>query len=256
LENAQAVERQSDRSNRLDANVQGLAQQLAELSTMPEAQQQLMTLLENLNVAVVATEERSHRMTTTETEATTTVNGGASESSAGSSSSCIVRTASKTVTEESVSRLKLEFSRFQKRACVPECECTCHIRRRYRSSSFVQKLLGEFFIGFSSLPLLSKPCSDSRCTQKSPFSATFTYYLPSWLLQKMISLVFITTSQGDPAACIKVRPLSHDFSIYRAVETNKLENVQTLLDKRLAHPSASFEGYVKEATSLNKLFTS
>jgi hypothetical protein len=239
LENARSVQHQADRSNEVDVALQRVTQQLAELSVMPESQRQLISLLENLNVGIVASEERSSRTTTT----TTAMTGISTDSAAATSTgSAVIRQSSTTVTEESVSRLKLEFSRFQKRGCAAECECVCHQRRRYRSPSFAQKVLGELFIGFSSLPLLSKSCTDDRCTQKSTFSATFTYYLPTLLLSKMISLVFITTSQGDPAACLKVRPLSSDFSLYRAVEGNNLQTIQTMIDNRSAHPSATFKG--------------
>ena len=216
---------------------------------IPEAQRQLITLVENLNTAVVTTEERSRQNTTTTTteiahvvsNPVTTSSGGETRDASQPDSSTIT-TSSTTVSTESVSKLKLEFSRFQKRGCVPECECKCHQRRRYRSPSFIQKILGELFIGFSNLPLLSTRCSDDRCTQKSPFSATLTYYLPTLFLKKMVSLVLITTSQGDPAACLKVRPLSSDFSIYRAVENKNLQAVRKMVDSRQSHPSATFKG--------------
>ncbi|KAH7149008.1 hypothetical protein B0J13DRAFT_662788 [Dactylonectria estremocensis] len=249
LENTQTAQQQNDRSNQFDAALQGLAQQLAELSVVPESQQQLIQLIENLNTAVITAEERSRQTTqTTTTETAVATSDSVAASAAGESSPrppsshAVVTTTSTTVSTESVSRLKLEFSRFQKRGCLATCGCSCHQRRRYKSPSFAQKVLGEVFIGFSSLPLLSKPCQDGRCTQRSPFSATFTYYLPTLFLNKMISLVFITTSQGDPAACVKVRPLSTDFSIYRAIERNDLQSVHNMVDKRLAHPSATFKG--------------
>ena len=213
---------------------------------MPEAQRQLVTLVEDLNSAIVTSEERRQTTTTTTETAqvftTPLATSSRGEQNAAQTCGSLTTTSSNTTSTESVSRLKLEFSRFQKRGCVSECECTCHQRRRYRSPSFAQKVLGELFIGFSTLPMLSTHCSDDRCTQRSPFSATLTYYLPTLFLKKMVSLVLITTSQGDPAACIKVRPLSSDFSIYRAVEGNNLQAVRKMVDSRSAHPSATFKG--------------
>ncbi|KAK0753875.1 ankyrin repeat-containing domain protein [Schizothecium vesticola] len=265
LENTRTAQRQTERNDYFDSRLQTLAQQLAELSMIPESQQQLLALIEGLSVAAVAsgeasTSSRTSTTTVTTTAVTTTGSGGdetqvtpdpaeGNQQAPGPSpqqpteTTTTQTTRSTTVTSsESVSRLKLEFSRFQKQGCIPDCECACHQRRRYKSPSFAQRLLGEFFLGFSSLPLLSKRCTDARCTQRSPFSATFTYYLPTFLLSKMVSLVFITTSQGDPAACVKIRPLSTDFSIYRRVEKGDTEGVRSLLDRRLAHPSATFKG--------------
>ncbi|KAJ4120170.1 hypothetical protein NW769_000016 [Fusarium oxysporum] len=58
----------------------------------------------------------------------------------------------------------------------------------------------------------------------------------------MVSLVYMTTTQGDPAICIKVRPLSTDFSIYRAIEKCDVGGIHKMLEGRLVHPSASFKG--------------
>ena len=243
LENARAVQQQSERSDGFHATLQDLAQQLARLRVVPEGQRQLVNLLESLNTAIVTLEERSAQVTTRTTETTqVTTNSSDEDRGAGQNSHPVVTTSSTTTSRESVSTLKLEFSRFQKRGCAPECECSCHQRRRYRSPSFLQSVLGQLFVGFSTLPLLSSTCSDSRCTQRSPFSATLTYYLPTVFLKKMISLILITTAQGDPAACIKVRPLNSDFSIYRAVEKNDIQTVHRMLVSRSAHPSAGFRG--------------
>jgi len=246
LEHAEAVQRQAERSDQFDATLRDLAEQLAELRTIPESQRQLVSLMTALNGAVITSEQSSRRTTTTRViERTSAVDGQSSQNT-------VLQARSRTVTEESVSRLKLEFSRFQKRACAPDCECSCHLRRRYQTPKFMEKLVGQFFVGFSSLPLLSQSCTDARCTEKSPFSATVTYYLPIWLLRKMVSLVFITTSQGDPAACIKVRPLNSDFTFYRAVEQNRLQDVQNMLEKRTAHPSAGYYGCVNKKILLRK----
>lgn len=248
LENAQTLQQQTERSDQFNSILQGFVQQLADLGRMPEAQRQLVALAESLNTAVLTLEERSRLTTMTVTRPAQVVSipfstsSGRENLNAQLPSDSITAVSSTTVSTESISKLKLEFSRFRKRGCIPECECTCHRRRKYRSPSFALKVLGEVFVGFSNLPLLSTSCSDKRCIQKSPFSATLTYYLPTLFLRKMLSLVLITTSQGDPAACLKVRPISSDFSIYRAVEDNDLQAVRKIVDSRQAHASATFKG--------------
>ncbi|KAG8529125.1 uncharacterized protein KY384_005760 [Bacidia gigantensis] len=248
LENAETVQRQTERSDEFNATLQGLVQRLAEYGRIPEIQRQLAALAENLNSSVVTLEQRSRLTTTTVTKSAPVIsipyaaNKGSENLDAELPCDFPPATTSTTVSTESVSKLKLEFSRFQKRGCVSECVCTCHQRKKYRSPSFAQKVLGEIFIGFSNLPLLSTGCSDTRCTQKSPFSATLTYYLPTLFLRKMLSLVLITTSQGDPAACFKVRPISSDFSIYRAVEGNDVRTVRKMIGSRQSHASATFKG--------------
>jgi hypothetical protein len=251
LENAQRFEQGVQRNNEVNTMLKLLARQLAEITSIRDAQQQLLTLIEGLNQAVVTSEQRLMKTITTTTVTEThnetgngrTVPPQISHSDQAGAHAPTSTSTSTTISTESVSKLKLEFSRFQRKGgCVSERECTCHRRRRYRSPSSAQKFLGEALMGFTGLPLFASPCSDSRCVERSPFSATMTYYLPTLLLNRMVSLIFITTSQGDPAACIKIRPLNSDFSIYRAVENNDLEGVRNVITCRTAHPSAAFNG--------------
>ena len=249
LENAQTVQQQTEHSDEFNSTLQALTQQLADLGTLPEEQRRLIALAENLNTSVVTLEATSRlRTVTTTIPAQVALNSNATSNSdiilEAQTSNHPNTTTSSSTTEstESVSKLKLEFSRFQKKGCIPECECTCHRRKKYRSPSFAQKVLGELFVGFSGLPFRSRACSDYRCVQKSPFSATLTYYLPTLFLRKMLSLVLITTSQGDPAACLKVRPISSDFAIYRAVEGNDLHTVRKMVFNNQSHASATFKG--------------
>ncbi|KAM5343600.1 hypothetical protein ACJ41O_012137 [Fusarium nematophilum] len=127
-ENEQNVRRQSQRNDQLDERLQNLAQRLATLSSVPERQAQLITLIENLSLSAVTLEQRSSQTTTTTTtttagdqlaqvsnEATAT---GSATGSAISDSSKVITASSATVSTESVSKLKLEFSRFQKRGAV------------------------------------------------------------------------------------------------------------------------------------------
>ncbi|KAH7383921.1 ankyrin repeat-containing domain protein [Pyrenochaeta sp. MPI-SDFR-AT-0127] len=247
LENHSNEQKRISQDAEVDAKLCTLTNQLVELKNLKAAQEHLLALVEGLNAAVVMSEERIKRtITTTTTTVSATDNFNPNrtniQQTAIEALSATTSTTTTTVSAQSVSSLKLEFSRFQKKGCVPDCECSCHKRHRYRSPSFAQKVLGEVFVGFSSLPLLSKACTDHRCKHRSPFSATFTYYLPRMFLNRMLSLVCITTSQGDPALCIKTRPLSTDFSIYRAVEANDIGGVRRLLELRAAHPSATFRG--------------
>jgi hypothetical protein len=248
------------RNNEVDAKLQALARQLVEISSVRDAQRQMLVLIESLNNAVVTSERRLMKTITTTTTTVTEASGQSESAASNTSGNNLIplqptrndrsdthapatTSTITTVSTESVSKLKLEFSRFQrKEGCVQECACTCHQRRRFRSPLAVQRFLGEVFLGLSSLPLFAGKCSDSRCIERTPFSATMTYYFPSFLLSRMVSLICITTSQGDPAACIKVRRISTDFSLYRAVEKNDLEGVRNMITRRSVHPSATFQG--------------
>ena len=133
---------------------------------------------------------------------------------------------------------KLDFSRFSKQACKPFCSCVCHRRHRRRMRN---GKLGSFAIGVSSLPFFRPTCTEG-CTNRSKFSATITYYFPTWFFLRVISLLFVTSIFGDPWIGIKVRPMTQAFSIFRHAASGNLDGLKRLLGRKEVHPSASFEG--------------
>ena len=140
------------------------------------------------------------------------------------------------------SLFKLDISRFRKLSCKPFCSCPCHRRFRRKSSSMTNKILGHLFLGYSSLPFVGPACEEG-CVQKAKFSATFTYYFPSWfVIRKALSLVMMTTQLGDLGGVIKVRKLSRDFSIFRFACVGDIAGIKRLLERRSVHPSAGFWG--------------
>ncbi|KAJ3547380.1 hypothetical protein NM208_g1539 [Fusarium decemcellulare] len=122
------------------------------------------------------------------------------------------------------------------------CENDQNIRRqtqRYDQLDEALQHLAQRLASLSSVP--------ERQAQLIALMENFT---PSVISQEQRSSQVITSTTtdgcratgGDPALCLKVRPLSTDFSIYRAVERHDVKGVQHMLEHRIAHPSASFKG--------------
>lgn len=225
FENIQFTQTQNQHARRVTTLLEGIARQLNGLNGLPEEQRRLNNLLQDLGVRLVA-ETRQSRIIV--------------EESSQSQQQHLTQTT--TTTETKTSRFKIEFSRFQKRSCTSFCSCVCHKRTRFRSPTFARRLLGSLCVGYSSIPLFAQKCSEETCREKTNFSATFTYYFPSWLISKMISLIFITTAAGDPAACLSIRPLNRDFSIFRMASTGDLSGIKSILGTRNVHPSVGYHG--------------
>lgn len=139
--------------------------------------------------------------------------------------------------------VKLDISRFKKKNCQPFCSCKCHRRHRKKFPSLSNKVLGALFLGYSCLPFTGSGCDDENCEQRSRFSATFTYYFPSWFFRRSLSLILMTTSLGDIGGVIKIRQIQYsDFSMFRSSEQGDSTTIMSLLDSRKAHPSASWCG--------------
>jgi hypothetical protein len=131
-ENSQNIHQEGQRHNHLDALLQNMSRSLAALSTIPERQTQLIALLENLAPSVVTLEQRTTDTTSSQTIKNKSNMGKPDETpTAGAARSLpqlspVPNTSSIQISTESISTLKLEFSRFQKRGCVLGCECHCH----------------------------------------------------------------------------------------------------------------------------------
>jgi ankyrin repeat protein len=137
---------------------------------------------------------------------------------------------------------KLDISRFRKNACATYCSCHCHRRMRRRSPSFINRFLGSLLIGYTTLPFWSVECGQESCIQRSKFSATLTYYFPTWFMKRMFSLVLMTTTFGDLGAVIKLRKISSNFAMFRLAALGDVTRMKSLLTLKADHPSAAFYG--------------
>ena len=140
--------------------------------------------------------------------------------------------------------VKLDVSRFSKKGCRPFCSCVCHRRYRKRPITPMNKLLGCLFVGYSNIPFWGVTCDNSECIQPSKFSATFTYYFPSWFVVKqMFSLVLMTTHLGDPGGVLKIRKIQvTDFSFFKMSEKGDVKGMKSMLDRQTIHPSTTWWG--------------
>ncbi|KAF4471363.1 ankyrin [Fusarium albosuccineum] len=214
-ENDQNIRRQTERYDQLDEALQHLAQRLAGLSTVPERQAQLISLMENFTPSVISQEQRSSQVIISTTTDGCRATGARADVAAAAK---VAAPQSSEVTTTSSIQISTESA----------------------AASWVANAIaikgGVIALHLSRRESLARPSSESP---------VYRYYqgpVISAFLSRMISLVYITTTQGDPALCLKVRPLSTDFSIYRAVERHDVKGVQHMLEHRTAHPSASFKG--------------
>lgn len=250
VEHAEAAAADRTRYDTLAIQLENISRQVIDMSILPREQRRTNDLLQASSERIVAEVEQ----TRTQTQAIQTQQIQIQPAAAqvaqpemglpiGGTHSVITTT--NTATETTISRYKLDFSTFQKLSCTPSYSCSCHLRSRYRTPSFIQKIVRTLMVGFSSLPFVGTQCSEPSCSQQSPFSATFSYCFPAWFVSRVISLVLITTVSGDPAACIKVRPtMFTDFSMFRFASRNNIEGLKSLIERKLGHPRTSWQGSV------------
>ena len=71
-------------------------------------------------------------------------------------------------------------------ACRPGCPCACHLQRRSVTPGFVDRVIGQMFVGYSGLPLLNRTCDTTSCEKSQGPSVSFEYWFPLGFLWSQI----------------------------------------------------------------------
>ena len=66
----------------------------------------------------------------------------------------------------------------QYKACHPGCVCKCHSQTRASTPNLVDHVLGQMFMGYSGLPLLSPKCNLDSCTKSESPHVNVEYWFP------------------------------------------------------------------------------
>ncbi|KAJ5715056.1 fibronectin type 3 and ankyrin repeat domains protein [Penicillium malachiteum] len=125
--------------------------------------------------------------------------------------------------------------------CEPFCSCQCHIRTSIQSPSWARSILGSFVLHTNSNILVDRrPCNYRRCKRNGEASTRFTFYAPSWLLRRAVS---VTASKGaglDPASFSMFLKVPHvlpaNAEILKAIEYADTEKIKAMLLNRMISP--------------------
>ncbi|KAL8928807.1 MAG: hypothetical protein Q9208_001585 [Pyrenodesmia sp. 3 TL-2023] len=63
-------------------------------------------------------------------------------------------------------------------SCRPRCLCICHVESRSSTPGFVDRVLGQVFIGYSGLPGLNTKCDVETCQKTQSPNMSFEYWFP------------------------------------------------------------------------------
>lgn len=62
--------------------------------------------------------------------------------------------------------------------CRPGCHCACHASRKSATPALVDRVLGQLFIGYAGLPLLSAKCDSEECEKSQIPRISLEYWFP------------------------------------------------------------------------------
>lgn len=136
-----------------------------------------------------------------------------------------------------ISAVGIRSAHFPRTACKPWCSCVCHSETRLQTPQFLQRFLGNLFVGYSGIPVLTKPCDQQSCHLRAQPMSYVTYFFPMWFLDRMISLTMTTTPMAGPVVSLKTqRTVPGDADIFTYAKFGHLEKMQTLFESGLASP--------------------
>lgn len=136
-----------------------------------------------------------------------------------------------------ISAVGIRTAQFPRTACTPWCSCVCHTEHRFRTPRLLDQIIGSLFIGYSGMPVNTKPCTEYSCHQRSQPTTYITYFFPQWFLARMFSFVLTVTPMAGPVASLKVqRTVPANAEIFKFAQSGDVDKMRHLFENGLASP--------------------
>ena len=129
-------------------------------------------------------------------------------------------------------------STIQRRAlvCTPLCRCRCHNFSKWRSPTWLQPLLGLLFTGYAGLPIVSPPCDEVLCRQRSEPTAIVQYFFPSWFAKRVMSFGVQVSKHGWSHSLRISRVVWNGSDLFVKTWSGDVEGVKAVLASRQGSP--------------------
>lgn len=144
--------------------------------------------------------------------------------------------------------------------CRPRCPCSCHEYKKSASPAFLNRVLGQMFIGYTGLPLFSPKCSSQQCQKGQIPRVSLEYWFPLGFFWSQIITVQAGFSQnfGPQFQLRTLRRVPDSAPCVNFALEGNIEALKNLFGRGLASPQdvSSTRGYsllrVGEIHILNK----
>ena len=123
--------------------------------------------------------------------------------------------------------------------CTDDCPCNCHAKPKVCSPDGLRSLLGQLFVGYNGLPLVTNACSYPKCAREKAYASSVTYYFPHWwIAQRTLSLVVRMMALGGPEVTLKFpRIVPATARIFRHSYTAEVNSLRALFATGLGSPA-------------------
>lgn len=131
--------------------------------------------------------------------------------------------------------------------CRPGCHCACHATRKSTTPAVVDRVLGQMFVGYAGLPLLSAKCDSEECEKSQVPQVSLEYWFPlGFLWSQIIRLQLRYQANIGPQISLStLRRIPDSAQCVNFALNGNIDGLKDLFSRGLASPRdvSSTRGY-------------
>ncbi|EXJ54890.1 uncharacterized protein A1O5_12956, partial [Cladophialophora psammophila CBS 110553] len=123
--------------------------------------------------------------------------------------------------------------------CRRWCPCACHAKRNFKLAppGMMENVLGKIFVGYSGLPVVSKPCDFRGCRDRQTATANMEYWFPSWFISMNLQMYLTNLPRrGMHIQLSTTRRIPDDSASINFAMQGNIDGLRFLFSQKLAHP--------------------
>ena len=136
-----------------------------------------------------------------------------------------------------VSGICVQALQYKGTMCRPGCPCACHSRVEVQSPGLVGRFLGQLFVGYAGLPLVSRRCNTDSCRRQQSQHVSIQYWFPLWFLAQIVRLqLSYRPTLGPQIQLTTLRRVPDSAPCIAFAIAGNIEGLKVLFTQGLASP--------------------
>ena len=138
-------------------------------------------------------------------------------------------------------------------ACPTTCVCSCHTHAKAPAPAFINRVLGQLFVGTAGVPLLSTKCDYQACKSSQAPRVSVEYWFPLGVFWSQIIRLQVGyhTTMGPQFSLRSLRRVPDSAQCVHYTMNGNIEGLKDLFRRGLASPwdVSSTRGYTLSRVS-------
>lgn len=137
--------------------------------------------------------------------------------------------------------------------CPTTCVCSCHTRSKSPAPAFINRVLGQLFVGTAGIPILSTKCDYNACKSSQAPRVSMEYWFPLGVFWSQIVQLQVSyhASMGPQFSLKSLRRVPDSAQCVHYAMHGNIEGLKDLFRRGLASPwdVSSTRGYTLSRVS-------